>query len=66
MRGNLVAWSEQALAFGVRTHSGCGAVEVCGFGVRAEDVGEEEVAYTALQMCQSCLVRLSVEEAILS
>lgn len=48
MRSNFISGAEQALAFGVGADGGCRAVEVCGLGVGAEDVGEEEVAYTTL------------------
>ena len=48
MRTYLGPGTEEALALGVFADGGCRAVEVCGFGVGGEDVGEEEVAYTAL------------------
>lgn len=63
MRSDFASWAKEPLAFGVGADGGCGAVEVCGFGVGAEDVGEEEVAYAALCSSQLGLVKLSTEEA---
>lgn len=50
---NLGAIAEQLLAPGILPYHVCGVVEVCGFGVGAEDVAEEEVRHAALDVSVS-------------
>jgi hypothetical protein len=58
VRGYLIAWAKEGLAFGVGPDEVGGAIEVGCFRGRGEDVGEEEIAYCTLEqvsfLCHCC------------